>query len=272
MECCLALHNGHTVKVSEVVPTHAGLGSGTQLTLAVAAGLRRLHNLPLDIEGDALQLGRGARSGIGIGLFSRGGLVVDGGRTDELKPAPIIRHLPLPRHWRVLVILDPQRQGVHGPEEGAAIAALPPMSEADAAQLCRLILMKALPAPVEDDLANFGAAIKELQIRLGDYFAPVQGGTRFMSPDRVAAATSHQPIDTISDCDERKSCASERARHRADLVMAGRVIAISVCIAKSRTKDFKEWPAAGISAAAKSKTSGVTPPGQPRYSGWNLRN
>ena len=121
-----------------------------------------------------------------MGLFSRGGLVVDGGRPDELKPAPIIRHLPLPRHWRVLVILDPQRQGVHGPEEGAAIAALPPMSEADAAQLCRLILMKALPALVEDDLANFGAAIKELQIRLGDYFAPVQGGTRFMSPDVAA--------------------------------------------------------------------------------------
>jgi beta-RFAP synthase len=182
MERCLALHNGHTVKIFEVVPAHAGLGSGTQLALAVAAGLRRLHNVPLDLEGDARRLGRGARSGIGIGLFSRGGLVVDGGRGDELKPAPIISHLPLPRHWRILVMLDPQRHGMHGADEGAAMAALPRMSAAEAAQLCRLILMKALPALAEQDLANFGAAIKELQFRLGDYFAPVQGG-RFMSHD-----------------------------------------------------------------------------------------
>lgn len=186
MERWLALPNHHSVKISEGVPAHSGLGSGTQLALAVAAGLRRLHNLPLDIEGDALRLGRGGRSGIGIGLFSRGGVVVDGGRGDDVKPAPIISHLPLPRRWRILVVLDPQRQGMHGPQEGEAIAALPPMSEGDAACLCRLILMKALPALADHDLVNFGAAIKELQIRLGGYFAPVQGGARFMSRDVAA--------------------------------------------------------------------------------------
>jgi len=68
IERLLSLLGGHRIRVSEVVPAHAGLGSGTQLALAVAAGLRSLHNLPLDIAGDALRLGRGARSGIGIGL------------------------------------------------------------------------------------------------------------------------------------------------------------------------------------------------------------
>jgi beta-ribofuranosylaminobenzene 5'-phosphate synthase len=182
----LALHGGHRVKLSAVVPAHAGLGSGTQLALAVAAGLRRLHNLPPDLEGDALRLGRGARSGIGVGLFSRGGLVVDGGRGNEPRLPPIICHLPLPEKWRILVILDPQRQGIHGPEEGTTIAALPPMCEADAARFCRLVLMQALPALATHDLANFGMAIKELQIGLGDYFAPAQNGARFMSPDVAA--------------------------------------------------------------------------------------
>jgi beta-ribofuranosylaminobenzene 5'-phosphate synthase len=186
MERLLALHCGHRVKLSDVVPAHAGLGSGTQLALAVAAGLRRLHNLPLDIEGDALRLGRGARSGIGAGLFCRGGLVVDGGRGNEAKLAPIICRLPLPDAWRILVILDPQRQGIHGPEEGTAMAALPPMCAADAARFCRLVLMQALPALADHDLANFGKAIKELQIGLGDYFAPAQGGARFMSRDVAA--------------------------------------------------------------------------------------
>jgi beta-ribofuranosylaminobenzene 5'-phosphate synthase len=186
IERSLSLRGGHRVRVSEVVPAHAGLGSGTQLALAVAAGLRSLHNVALDVAGDALQLGRGARSGIGIGLFSRGGLIVDGGRGGEATPAPIICRLPVPEHWRILVILDPQRQGIHGPEEGATMAALPAMSAADAARFCRLVLMQALPALADHDLANFGAAIKELQIGLGDYFGPAQGGARFMSSDVAA--------------------------------------------------------------------------------------
>ena len=49
MERLLALDGGHGLNISKVVPAHAGLGSGTQLALAVATGLRRLHNLPLDV-------------------------------------------------------------------------------------------------------------------------------------------------------------------------------------------------------------------------------
>jgi predicted sugar kinase len=47
--------------------------------------------------------------------------------------------------------------------------------------------MKALPALAECDIGDFGSAIKELQARLGDYFAPIQGGSRFSSPDVAAA-------------------------------------------------------------------------------------
>lgn len=186
MQRVLALDDAHAVNILEVVPAHAGLGSGTQLALAVAAGLRHLHNRPVDVEGDAVHLGRGTRSGIGIGLFSRGGLVVDGGRNDKPTPAPIISRLPFPDHWRILVALDPQRQGVHGPNEVTTLAALAPMSDADAGHICRLILMQALPALADHDLAGFGAAIKELQMRLGDYFAPAQGGARFTSREVAA--------------------------------------------------------------------------------------
>ena len=187
MEHGLALEGRHAVSISQTAPVHAGFGSGTQLALAVAAGLRRLHDLPLDVESDALRLGRGMRSGIGIGLFRRGGLVVDGGRGDQPTAAPIISHLPFPERWRIVIVLDPQRRGVHGADEVNAFATLPPMPEADAARICRLVLIKALPALADQDLANFGAAIKELQTRLGDYFASAQGGSRFSSGNVAAA-------------------------------------------------------------------------------------
>jgi beta-ribofuranosylaminobenzene 5'-phosphate synthase len=182
----LALNDAHAVNVLEVVPAHAGLGSGTQLALAVAAGIRRLHGLPLDIEGDAIHLGRGARSGVGIGLFHRGGLVVDGGCGRKEIPAPIVSHIGFPERWRIIVVLDPARCGIHGADEAAAFGKLPPFPDDDAAQLCRLVIMKALPAVADHDIVNFGSAIKELQARLGDYFAAAQGGMRFTSPDVAA--------------------------------------------------------------------------------------
>jgi beta-ribofuranosylaminobenzene 5'-phosphate synthase len=182
MQRSLALDETHAVSVTQTVPAHVGLGSGTQLALAVAAGLRRLHNLPLDIEADALRLARGARSGIGIGLFHRGGLVVDGGRGAAATAPPIVSHMTFPHDWRILIVLDPAHHGMHGAEELTAFACLAPMSDAEAAHLCRLVLIQALPALAEHDMPSFGAAIRQLQQRLGCYFAPVQGGSPFTSP------------------------------------------------------------------------------------------
>jgi beta-ribofuranosylaminobenzene 5'-phosphate synthase len=197
MRHLLKLDGEYASDIAAIVPAHVGLGSGTQLALAVAAAMRRLHGLPLDVEGDALLLGRGMRSGLGIGLFHYGGLIVDGGRGQNAKPAPVISHLPFPEEWRIVLVLDPNRRGIHGAEEVNAFAALPPMPAADAADICRLMLMQALPAAVEHDLPSFGTAIGKLQVRLGDYFAPAQGGARFTSPDvavvleALAAAGAH---------------------------------------------------------------------------------
>jgi beta-ribofuranosylaminobenzene 5'-phosphate synthase len=187
MQRALDIENTCHVRIDEVVPAHAGLGSGTQIALAVAAGVRRFHGLPLDVRGDAVRLERGARSGVGIGLFDHGGLVVDGGRGPLTTAAPVVSRMPFPEQWRILVVLDPHRQGVHGPDEREVFSKLAPTSDGEAAHLCRLVLMKALPALAECDIAGFGSAIKEMQVLLGDYFAAIQGGSRFSSPDVAAA-------------------------------------------------------------------------------------
>jgi beta-RFAP synthase len=181
-----ALQGHHTLTVRQAIPSHAGLGSGTQLALALGAGLRALHGLPPDPRRDAALLGRGARSGIGIALFQAGGLAVDGGRGHATEPPPLLARLPIPDDWRVLLVLDRGRAGLSGAGETAAFAALPAMAETISATLCRLALMAALPALAEDDLTAFGAAITRMQEILGDHFAPAQGG-RFTSP-AVAAA------------------------------------------------------------------------------------
>src|ERR1700704_6277052 len=76
----LGLTHSYSLTVHEAIPAHAGLGSGTQLALGIAAALRHLEGIPADQSSDSLLLRRGTRSGIGLGLFQRGGVIVDGGR------------------------------------------------------------------------------------------------------------------------------------------------------------------------------------------------
>ena len=66
-------------QVDEAIPPHAGLGSGTQLALAVGSAFAALEDLHLDVQEIATRLGRGARSGIGIATFAQGGVVLDSG-------------------------------------------------------------------------------------------------------------------------------------------------------------------------------------------------
>lgn len=182
----LGLEGGLALNVEEAIPAHAGLGSGTQLALGVAAALRQLYGLPLDPAGDALLLHRGDRSGIGIGLFHQGGFVVDGGNGRAHAAPPVIARLAFPADWRIILLLDPARQGVHGGAELAAFKDLPKFPASAAAHICRLTLMQILPALAQCELAPFGAGLAEIQAIVGDHFAPVQGG-RFASP-AVAAA------------------------------------------------------------------------------------
>jgi beta-RFAP synthase len=171
---------GHDLRMAEAIPAHAGLGSGTQLALSIAAAVRALHGLPADPREDARLLGRGARSGIGLGLFRSGGLVVDGGRGATDAPPPVVARAVVPDAWRVLLVMDPAHEGLSGSRERAAFAALPALPAESVGRICRLVLMQALPALAEADLANFGAAITHIQETLGDHFAPAQGG-RFTS-------------------------------------------------------------------------------------------
>lgn len=172
--------------VTEAIPEHAGLGSGTQLGLAAAAAFARLEGLEAATGELATTIGRGTRSGIGIGVFEQGGFVVDGGRKAAGGAAPIVARLAFPRDWRLLLVLDPTRQGLHGSGESSAFAALPPFSPALAGRLCRQVLLRLLPGLAEQDFAAVSQALGAIQSELGDYFSSAQHG-RYSSP-AVAAA------------------------------------------------------------------------------------
>lgn len=170
---------GAAVRVHRALPAHAGLGSGTQLALAVARALAELHGLPTDPVTLAQAVGRGRRSAVGTWTFAGGGLVVEGGRRpDHDGPGPLLARLPFPPGWRVVVAIPtgPGAAGISGAHEEAAFAELPVPAEDEVHRVSHLALLALLPAVADGDIAGFGAALTRIQEITGSWFAEAQGG------------------------------------------------------------------------------------------------
>jgi beta-ribofuranosylaminobenzene 5'-phosphate synthase len=177
----LNVPNSFSLQVLQSIPEHIGLGSGTQMALAIGAGLSQLFNLNLTTTQIATASMRGRRSGIGLGAFSQGGFLIDSGKianalTSQLPS--IDMRFDFPDHWRVLLVQDSTHVGVHGAVEFEAFKTLKPAQF----DLKDMLQQHMLPALQRLDLLAFGAYMQDLQAYNGDYFAPIQGG-RYASQD-----------------------------------------------------------------------------------------
>ena len=169
---------GADIRVHRALPSHAGLGSGTQLALAVARALAELHETSLDPAALARAVGRARRSAIGTWTFATGGLVVEGGRhRDRDDCGPLLARLSFPPDWRCIVAIPDAIPGISGAKEDEAFAKLPQPAERDVERVAHLVLMALLPALADADLPGFGAALTQIQEITGRWFAAVQGST-----------------------------------------------------------------------------------------------
>ena len=183
-----------TIEVLQVPDSHAGLGSGTQLGLAVAAGMRQLFRRPAPVDAreavvqfdtsDVVELaravGRGRRSCVGIYGFSGGGLIIEGGRfvtadrageNDATRSfSPLLARVQLPEAWRCVVFGMRTAVGLHGDAEKQAFASLPPVPREISAELSRIALMELWPAAVEEQFAEFSDALLRYGLLAGKPF------------------------------------------------------------------------------------------------------
>jgi beta-RFAP synthase len=123
-------------------------------------------------------VGRGKRSALGIHGFAQGGFLVDAGKRHPDRVAPLVARVAFPETWRIVLVLPPDEYGLYGLEENQAFQRLNNSGTALALteSLCRLVLLNLLPALHEQDLETFGEALYDFNLRVGEVFAPVQGG------------------------------------------------------------------------------------------------
>ncbi len=196
----LTVENGNVAKVTEFVrrfsqhfrieatalfrfeqqiPEHIGLGTGTQLGMAVGSALAKLYRVDTDNREIAVAMNRGKRSGIGIAGFTKGGFFIDSGiKTDSsegFQPPSVVFHHPFPEEWCFVIAVPKADKGLSGKREYQAIQSVKP-SEKIAGEISHLTLMKLMPSLIEKDIEAFGSALMDIDQKNGLYFQNSQGG------------------------------------------------------------------------------------------------
>jgi beta-RFAP synthase len=165
------------IAIEHAPAEHAGLGSGTQLGMAVARICSILSGeAEVTPEALARRAGRGRRSAVGLYGFQVGGLLVEAGKSHQDDISPLAARVDFPGEWRFLLVRPRGAEGISGTEEAGGFARLLSMPETLTDRLCRLALMEILPSAIERDFSQASESIGRFGRLVGEYFAPVQGG------------------------------------------------------------------------------------------------
>jgi beta-ribofuranosylaminobenzene 5'-phosphate synthase len=179
---------GAAVTVDETLPRHVGLGSGTQVALAIVAAVAAAYDRDATVREHAPDLGRGGRSGVGVAAFESGGFVVDGGHptarftTDppeagEWTVPPVVARHDLPADWRFVLAVPDSPRGRNGDREDESMRNV--VDGADAAiadEVAGVVTRRLLPAAAEGRLDAFGDAVAAIGRLNGAWYADEQGG------------------------------------------------------------------------------------------------
>jgi beta-ribofuranosylaminobenzene 5'-phosphate synthase len=196
---------GASVRVESAAPRHVGLGSGTQLALSILAAVARAHGRDPDVRDLAPELGRGGRSGIGVGAFERGGFLLDAGHPAERftseRPAhgewtvpSIAARDDVPEHWRFLLVVPDVDPGRDGDAEDESMRSVIERAEPDVAdRISGVVTRRLLPAAADGDAAGFGRAVATIGRLNGAWYADEQGGVYRSPVDGLVDALDAEP-------------------------------------------------------------------------------
>ncbi|MHA1149117.1 MAG: beta-ribofuranosylaminobenzene 5'-phosphate synthase [Promethearchaeota archaeon] len=160
-------------------PSHVGLGSKTQLSLAIGTAIARLKGMNIPTRNITKFVERGGTSGIGWKGFETGGFILDGGHdfglgkekesflpssaSIEADPALTILRYNIPENWRFVLVIPNVRPGANGEEEVEIFKKYTPIPREEVNEVSHQILMKVIPGLLKNDLKCFGEGLKRIQ-------------------------------------------------------------------------------------------------------------
>ena len=179
---------GAEVKVKRSIPKFVGMGYHTTLALSIGSALAKLYGLKLTTEEIALAMKRGAITSLGVHAFKVGGFIVEGGfrvKEREKMIPPLIFHQSVPNNWFFVIAIakEPQEKIVKMREnEDSILRNLKLMPKETSDMLSRIVLVKIIPAIVENDLKSFGEGLTAFNSELGKFWNEYQCGRTYCHP------------------------------------------------------------------------------------------
>lgn len=162
------------VRIEECIPQHVGLGSTTQLTLAVAYGLSLLNGLRVDPVDIAIEVGLGRYSGVGTYVFKHGGFIVDSGRKDTTRFPGLLLRVDFPENW-VFIVVTPPGRGLTESREDSVFTSEEKIP-LELVWRASHYLLELATAVLDRDFDSFTRALSMLQESVGSMFSRYQGG------------------------------------------------------------------------------------------------
>ncbi len=162
------------LKAYELIPAHVGLGSTTQLMLAVATVASHIKGFkpdPLDL---AIRLKRGRISWVGSLLFKLGGFIIDAG-TPSLRGPKVLARLEIPEDWVFVMVIPDIERGFNEFEE-LEILEKPWEPSLETSYHMSRGALRLASAIARSDLEEALKGLREIQIGTGLYFSIIQGG------------------------------------------------------------------------------------------------
>lgn len=186
------------IQVHQNLALHTGLGSGTQLGLALSAAVgvlthRRLQEDPFQL---AQLADRAERSAIGTIGFARGGFLVDHGESQGDALNRRVDRIAVPEEWRFILVHPVDSQGLSGEKERAFFGQRVHMPRTLIDDLGLQIQTQIAPAVRENRFDQFAASLEHYGQTVGAFYAAEQGGV--FSHPAMTQLVSHLRANGIS--------------------------------------------------------------------------
>ena len=166
------------MEVHHEVSLHTGLGSGTQLGLALSAASELLTHRRL--QEDPFQLAqlacRAERSAVGTVGFARGGFLVDHGESSGESQHRQVDRFLFPDDWRFVLTHPENSQGLSGEKERTFFGQRIHMPQTLIEDLEQQVLQEIIPAVRESQFQAFATSLENYGQTVGTFYAAEQGG------------------------------------------------------------------------------------------------
>jgi len=159
------------INIKKIIPSHVGLGSGTQFSLTIGYLISKLNNLNISIDEIALFLNRGNRSGIGVQSFKQGGFTIDIGKKKGTNNLPLkLMNIKWPQDWKIILLFDLKGENIFGENEVNKFKDVNKRYRSMFNYNYSTLFLKILPGIMEKDFKSFAEGIQLIQNNMSEIF------------------------------------------------------------------------------------------------------